>query len=161
MKLATTSLAVGAALAGALTFAAACVSPPETAESGGPGIFYNEFDGQATLAYGEANSDAVGLMLQCASGSGAISVSDVVHSPSADRLTLVSGKVRSELPASLDTTTGQPTLYATASTDDRALDGFRRNGRIAVKARGGVYALEARPAERPGIERFFRTCSRA
>jgi hypothetical protein len=161
MKLATTSVAVGAALAGAMTFAAACVSHPDRAEGGGPGLFFHETDGTATLAWGEPNSDAMGLMMQCAAGSGAINVSDVVRSPSADRLILVAGKVRSDLPGSLDMSTGQPTLYATADADDQALEAFRRTGRIAVKSRGGAYALEAEADERDGIERFFRACSRA
>lgn len=162
MGLAKTSVAAAGALLGALTVAAACSHTPERlAAQDNVGLFLNEAAGSATLAYGVANSDSVGLMLQCRAGSRRISVSDVARSPSADRLTLISGDARSDLPATLDQTTGLPTLYAQASGTDRALKAFRQSGKIAVKTRGGAYALEARPSERDRVERFFETCERA
>jgi hypothetical protein len=125
------------------------------------GLYFNQSGGTATLAYGVANSDSVGLMLQCQAGSRRISVSDVARSPAADHLVLISGKARSDLPATVDDATGQPTLWAQAAAADRALEAFRRTGRIAVKTRGGGYALEARPDEKPRVERFFEACERA
>lgn len=125
------------------------------------GLFFNQYGQTASLAYGRANSDSVGLMLQCEAGSSLIEVSDPARSDAANRLVLVSGRARSDLAARLDASTGQPVLFARAPADSPAPKGFRDSGRMQVSSRGGGYALAARPQERQRVERFFAACERA
>lgn len=151
-----------AAVIGTLTLLAGCSHQAGTASlSPDMGLYFNRSGQTASLAYGRANSDAVGLMLQCQAGSGQVDVSDNARSRRATQLSLSSGAVRTDLPARLDSTTGLPTLWAKASTQAAALQAFRQNGRIEVSSRGGGYALIARAEEMARIERFFEACERA
>lgn len=155
-------ISAAAAAFGTLTLLAGCSHqaglaslPPDM------GLYFNRSGQTASLAYGRANSDAVGLMLQCQAGSGQVDVSDNARSAKATQLTLTSGKARTDLPARVDASTGQPTLWAKASTEAPALRAFRKSGSIAVSSRGGGYGLTARAEEKARIERFFETCERA
>lgn len=151
-----------AATFGTLVLAAGCSHQGGSASlSPDMGLYFNHHGQTASLAYGRANSDAVGLMLQCQTGSGRVEVSDNARSVRADQVTLISGTARTDLPAQLDATTGQPTLWATTSTKAEALRAFRQTGRIEVSSRGGGYGLTARPSERGQVERFFKACERA
>lgn len=151
-----------AATFGTLTLVAGCSHQMGSASlSPDMGLYFNRSGQSASLAYGRANSDAVGLMLQCQTGSGRVDVSDNARSTRATRLTLTSGKIRTDLPARVDASTGQPTLWAKASTQAPALRAFRKSGAIAVSSRGGGYSLTARAEERARIERFFAACESA
>lgn len=122
------------------------------------GFFLLDEGLSAKLAYGEADSDNVGLMLQCAKGSKVIEITDVIRSAPAPTLTLTSGGVRSELQAQAPA--GEGVMVARASTTAPALAGFRKSGRIEVAYAGLKYGVSARPQERMAIERFFTACER-
>lgn len=151
-----------AATFGTLTLLAGCSHQAGSASlSPDMGLYFNTSGQSASLAYGRANSDAVGLMLQCQAGSGQVDISDNARSTRATQLTLTSGQARTDLPARVEAITGQPTLWAKASTQAPALRAFRKSGVIAVSSRGGGYGLTARAEEKARIERFFRACERA
>jgi hypothetical protein len=122
------------------------------------GFFYVDEGPSAKLAYGEANSDNVGLMLQCQRGSRVVEVSDVVRSAPAATLTLVSAGQKSDLKAAVEAGEGQPLVTARAPSASPALAAFRRSGRIEVAYAGLRYAIAAKPQERPTVERFFSAC---
>jgi hypothetical protein len=116
------------------------------------------------LAYGREGSDDVWLMLQCKPGSHKVEVYDQRH-PNArkgDLLTLSSGKMQSAIPTTLEKDeSGEGALVlAHTSPDLPALDGFRRTGALAVKLGSREYALNATPAEKPQIAKFFNGCER-
>lgn len=149
------ALLMGAGLAG-------CSHEGRRADLGSDmGLHFNTAGGAATLAYGRANSDDVGLVLQCQTGSGQVDVSDVSRSRSAVGLTLISGDARTDLPTRLDNVTGQPILWAQTSLSAPALKAFRRNGRIGVTSPGARYAVTANRRERSDVERFFTACESA
>lgn len=125
------------------------------------GLYFNKSGSTATLAYGRANSDDVGLVLQCQAGSRMVDVSDVARNGRADSLTLTSGKAQSRLPARLDTATGQPTLWAKADVASPALAAFRETGAVVVAGGGARYKVDASRREMAGVQAFFRTCERA
>jgi hypothetical protein len=125
------------------------------------GLFFNQSGQSLTLAYGRANSDDVGLVLQCQSGSRQVDVSDLARRSSADRLTLTSNNATDALPARVDTSGGPPTLWAKTAISSGAMQGFRTTGRIGVSSAGARYTVSADSAERQGVERFFRACEKA
>ena len=122
------------------------------------GFYYLDEGPSAKLAYGEANSDNVGLMLQCAKGSRMIDVSDVVRSSAAPTLTLASSGQRTELKAEVKAGEGMPVVMARSPSGAPALIGFRRSGRIEVSYAGLRYGIIAKPQERASVERFFAAC---
>jgi hypothetical protein len=130
----------------------------------GYGIFFNDNGDDASLAYGRAQSDDVGLMLQCRKGSRRIEVSDTARTPArgAVSLTLASGKAVSSLKAQLtrDPESGQFLASAAAPSDTPALAAFRRSGRLSVTLMGQAQSLAAAPGEQASIDRFFAACER-
>jgi hypothetical protein len=136
--------------------------PAQVATTIAPGFafFYLDEGASAKLAYGEANSDNVGLMMQCAKGSRTIEVSDVVRSAPAPVLTLVSAGQRTDLKAEIAPGEGLPIVSARAPAADPALTAFRRSGQIEVNYAGLRYGVAAQPQDRPSVERFFVACER-
>ena len=132
----------------------------ETTIAPGFGFYYLDEGPSAKLAYGEANSDNVGLMLQCARGSRMVEVSDVVRSAPARTLTLVSAGQRSDLDAQVQPGEGQPLVVAHAPSAAPVLSAFRRSGRMEVSYAGLRYSVAAKPQEQPSVERFFSACER-
>jgi hypothetical protein len=132
----------------------------ETRLAPGFGFYYSDEGASAKLAYGEANSDNVGLMLQCARGSRLVEVSDVVRSSPARMLTLASAGQRTDLAADVQAGEGSPIVVARAPSASPALAAFRSSGRIEVAYAGLRYAIAASPQERPRVERFFSACDR-
>jgi hypothetical protein len=124
------------------------------------GFFYLDEGPTAKLAYGEADSDNVGLMLQCARGSRVVEISDVVRSAPAATLTLASAGRRTDLAAKVEPGEGAPVVVAHAPADAAALAAFRRSGRIEVSYAGLRYSVAAKPQEQPSVERFFSACER-
>lgn len=122
------------------------------------GFFLSEEGGAAKLAYGVADSDDVGLMLECAKGSGTVQVSDQVGSNSAPQLILASSGGRSELKAEVEPGEFASFVTASAPMATPALVGFRTSGKIEIGYAGQTYGLTARPAERAVVDRFFAAC---
>ncbi len=131
--------------------------------SGPFGLFYDDRGADVALAYGRANSDDVGLMLQCRKGSGVVEVSDVVREAPAPQLVLASGLGRTVLAARVEAgeSAAPAILNARTELSAAALQGLRRSGRLQVAYGGLRYGLHARPAERAGVERFFVACQAA
>lgn len=126
------------------------------------GLYFNQ-DGQAAnLAYGKANSDEVGVMLQCARGSRRVELTDVAPGKPNEPLVLASGTQRVSLPARLSIDdTGAPLAEATLPVDAPVLQGFRRNGTIAISLGGLRYGLKARREEKAAVSDFFTACERS
>jgi hypothetical protein len=134
---------------------------PQASVGSDIGLYLNTSGSTATLAYGRPNSDDVGLVLQCQAGSRMIDVSDVVRGGAPSSLVLTSGSARSQLPARLDSSTGQATLWAKANVSAPALVAFRGTGRIGVAVGGARYGIAASCEEQAQVESFFRTCESA
>jgi hypothetical protein len=128
------------------------------------GFFFNQDGGEATLAYGRANSDDVRLMLHCTAGERQVEITDTAHGEArkGDSLVLTSGKARSALPASVEVHDESGGKLAVVRADPAlpALDGFRRSGDIAISLGSRGYALSATAGERAVIARFFSVCDR-
>ncbi len=124
------------------------------------GFFLSEEGGAAKLAYGVADSDDVGLMLECAKGSGTVQVSDQSRSNPAPQLILASERRPFELEAEgrarrirLDRRPPAPRWpprpWSASASPARS--------RSAVRAR----RTACRPAERAVVDRFFAACEAA
>jgi hypothetical protein len=122
------------------------------------GLFYLDEGASAKLAYGQANSDNVGLMLECAKGSRLVELTDVVRSSPAPVITLISAGARSDLRTDPPSADNSGVLIAHAKTDAPALEGFRRTGSLEVAYAGLHYRIAATPQARRGVERFFSAC---
>lgn len=153
-----------AALMGAVLALAACAGgePAPDARLGPDyGFHFHQDDESATLAYGRANSDDVGLVLQCDLGSHLVTVSDVVRVGRPDTLHLASGSSRAALRIeSAPDPSGLPLAQARADLDLPALREFQRTGRIAVALGDVRYGVSATPVERTAVQRFFEACSK-
>ncbi len=136
----------------------AAVTPQVT--SPGYGLFYSDEGGSAKLAYGQANSDNIDLMLQCAKGSRTVEVTNIARVPGAPKLTLVSSGVSTELKTRVETGEGATLLVADAPMTSAPLTAFRRSGHLEVAQAGNRYGLTATANERQGVERFFAACER-
>ena len=120
------------------------------------GLYFNDNGETASLAYGEANSDNVALMLECGKGSGRVQVSDIARGEAPAALVLASGRKTSALRARLEASDGGPAiLTADAPLAGDALQGFRKTGRLVVSQ--GEDALRRRRRARPSAPRS--TCS--
>lgn len=122
------------------------------------GLFYMDEGRDAKLAYGEPNSDNVGLMLQCAKGSKVIEVTDAPHNSGEPTLTLASSGRTQVLKARLESGEGATLLVATTPYDTAPLSAFRKSGRLEVAQAGARYGVAASTNERVGLERFFAAC---
>ena len=128
----------------------------------GFGLFYNDQGQRASLAYGQANSDNVGLMLQCQKGAGLIQVSDTVRAELGQSLVLTSGRQTSELLSRVENgEAGAPQMVmADTTTQAQALKAFRKTGRISVQYGKIGYDVAASREERADVELFFSVCGK-
>ena len=122
------------------------------------GLFFLDEGPSAKLAYGEANSDNVGLMLECAKGSHRVRVTDLVRSAAAPMVTLVSDGRETALKTTVAPGAGSSIYPASAPAGAPALAGFRRSGRMQVSYAGLRYGVVAKPNERMSVEQFFTAC---
>lgn len=125
----------------------------------GFGLHYLDEGASAKLAYGQTNSDNVGLMLECAKGSKRIEISDLARGGNR-KLVLKSGKARSDFGAEIAPGPGPQVLIANGRTDTPALAAFRETGRIEVENGARRYGVSATVAEHADVKRFFATCER-
>jgi hypothetical protein len=158
----TQVLAVASVVAG-MAFLAACQQDGVSAglsPTAGYGLHFMDEGDYAKLAYGQANSDDVGLMLECAKGSRSIEISDVARG-SENRLRLQSGAARSDFGGEIVPGPGANIVTATGAPDAPALRAFRDTGRIEVEHGGRRYGVTATPAEQVDVKRFFAMCEQA
>ena len=124
------------------------------------GLHFNDNGETASLAYGEANSDNVALMLECGKGSGRVQVSDVARGE-APALVLASGRRTTELGGRIEASDGPAVVIADAALDAEALQGFRRTGKLTVSQGDARYGVAARSHEREEVDLFFTACGHA
>jgi hypothetical protein len=125
------------------------------------GLFFNDTGETASLAYGEAQSDNVSLMLECEKGSGRVQVSDIARGAGPARLVLASGRRTSELGGKLEASDGPAVLVAEAPLAADALQGFRRTGKLTVTQGEARYGVAASGPERDEVQLFFTACATA
>jgi len=128
-----------------------------------PGYAWNYMENTGDglkLAYGRPSSDDVVMMLACAPGSAAVTLT--AASPPGREIALASGRTVTRLPAQpLGSAMAEGLLQARASTDAAALSAFRRTGALALLVTGERHTLDAAPADRAGVKAFFKACSAA
>lgn len=112
------------------------------------------------MAYGQANSDNVGLMLQCPKGTGAVEITEATGAPKSPLLTLVSSGQKATLDSRIEEGEGSPVLVARVRADAPPLVAFRRSGALDVARSDGRYPLRDSGNDRQRIERFFTMCER-
>lgn len=127
----------------------------------GYGLYYSDEGETAKLAYGVANSDDVGLMLECEKGSKSVTVTDTVRKGAGPGISLISGAQRTNLSAKRQSMEGATLLFATTRTDAAALAAFRTSGELQVISGTVRYGVTATSAEKAGVKRFFAACERA
>jgi hypothetical protein len=127
------------------------------------GLHYMSEGGSAKLAYGRANSDDVGLMLQCRKGSRQVEVTDAIRAvaPSSPTLVLTAAGARSALKPRVQAGEGGGLLIAQTSSDDPALRAFRGSGRMEVASGPSRYGIVASAGEQSQVEQFFSACGGA
>ena len=130
------------------------------ASTSGFGLFYLDEGASAKLAYGQANSDDVDLMLECAKGSRTVKVTDVGRTSGPAILTLVSSGTSEKLKTRTERGDGTVLLIANIPLDAAPLSAFHRSGHLEVAQSGVRRGLIATADERPGVERFFAACDR-
>jgi len=130
------------------------------ATTSGFGLFYLDEGASAKLAYGQANSDDVDLMLQCTKGSRTVEVTDVARTSGPAVLTLAASGTSARLKTRPESSDGSVLLVADTPVDAAPLSAFRRTGRLEVAQAGFRHGLVASADERPGVERFFAACER-
>jgi hypothetical protein len=123
------------------------------------GLYFNQDDQSASLAYGKPNSDEVGLMLQCAKGSRQVDITDVARSVGAERLVLTSGRQRLDIPVkvSMDES-GAPLANTRLPIDAPVLQGFRSSGSMDVRLGSLRYGMSAEHGSASPVAMFFDAC---
>ncbi|MEO6338473.1 MAG: hypothetical protein ABIO39_00420 [Caulobacteraceae bacterium] len=122
------------------------------------GFFFSDEGATAKLAYGQANSDNVGMMLECVKGSRRVDITDAVRSVPSPTLTLASGRAHADLKTKVADGEGGSVLTTSARSDNAVLRSFRRSGAMEVAYSGLRYRMVASPKERDSVERFFGAC---
>ena len=159
-RLALAAVLVGSTILLGCTHEQGGTAQLETTLPPGYGFHYLDEGGSAKLAFGQANSDNVGLMLQCAKGSRVVEVSDLVRSNSAPTMTLASGGQRSDMKVEVQPGPSSAIAVGRAPLGSPALAGFRKSGQIEVTYAGLHYAVAAKPQDRASLDRFFTACDR-
>ena len=105
----------------------------------GFGLYYNDQGPTVSLAYGQANSDDVALMLQCAKHSGKVDVSDAVRGAGGPTLRLASSGPKTSRPPTPSATPrsprrASPTAGAATCRGCRGLPRARRWRRPSLRS---------------------------
>jgi len=110
------------------------------------------------LAYGAPASDNVVLMMTCQPGTEQVNLSLLGGSPR-DGLILVSNGDRQTFKGEAVAAPGMGHMVeAEAHVGAEPLAGFAETGRLSLIDRGRTARLDASPAERVGVTRFFESC---
>ena len=149
------------ALAAGLACLGSVAAVAHTIDQQTPGVTWNlyVYGDEAKLAYGQPNSDLVGIMMSCNRGDGAVTVAGDVD-PSRPQLVLASGEKQVALsgPASTDPFGGGLYMEARASTHDAAIAHFAKTGDLAVRDGQRITEMRASMKARGDIRRFFAHC---
>lgn len=118
----------------------------------------------AKLAYGQAASDNVLLMMTCQPRSGQVLVSMTAPAgatPTSIELTSSGRSSRLNAAAAPAMAEGASLIEAMAPANDPALQNFARTGDIAVVENGRPAQMPVRRAERAAVSDFFAQCRAA
>lgn len=120
---------------------------------------YAVYGEEAKLAYGQPNSDLVGVMLTCQRGAGAVMVSGDVPA-NKPVLVLASGDSKLSLAgvAEPDPYSGGLFMQASAPARDPALRRFAQTGDLRLVRALGDTKMNASAAAKGDIRRFFAHC---
>ncbi len=148
------TLAILAALAGLSL--GSCMHQTDVA---GLGWTYQDDTGEGPkLAYGAPQSDNVVMMMTCRPDGRTVGLSLLGGSPH-ERLTLASNGSRQAFPATASDHPGDGFMVeADAPLAAGPLAQFEQTGRLTLISRGRTAPLDAAPAERAQVERFFEAC---
>jgi len=132
-----------------------------TVDQSAPAVTWNLYvnGDEAKLAYGQPDSDLVGVMMSCNRGDGAVTVSGDVD-PAKPQMTLASGEKQIQLsgPASTDPMGEGLYMEARASTHDAAIARFARTGDLSIRTGATMTEMRASAQARGDIRRFFAHC---
>ena len=110
------------------------------------------------LAYGAPASDNVVLMMTCQPGTQQVNLSLLGGSPR-DGVILVSNGDRQTFKGEAGAAPGMGHMVeAEAHLSAEPLTGFAETGRLSLIDRGRTAKLDASPAERAGVAKFFESC---
>jgi hypothetical protein len=129
--------------------------------SSAPGYAWNYMDNAdegPKLAYGRPDSDDVVMMMACAPGASAVTLT--ATGLSGNEIALASGRTVTRLKAQLaasDMSDG--VLEARTTVDASALSAFRRTGDLDLLVADERHSLDAAPADRRQVKAFFKACS--
>lgn len=150
------TLAIVGALAG-LTVGSCMHQTPDTVA--GLGWTYQDDTGEGPkLAYGVPQSDTVVMMMTCQPGDRVVNLSLLGGSPH-ERLTLASnGRKQAFASTPVETPGAGQMVEASAPLAAAPLAQFEETGRLTLVSRGRQAPIDAAPAERGQVERFFQAC---
>lgn len=156
-------LALGA---GACATMEAPAAAPAVAAAGAPAPvvdhdwFYHQEEGEARLVYGLAESDDLGLGLDCARASGRLTLSALGGPDARPEILVEAGGETERFPALSEPSQLNDGLFLTAeaATDAPVFQRFRRTGWLALWQNGERRAFAPHPESTPNIERFFVFC---
>ena len=135
---------------------AGCASE-RSAEPGYGWSYVDDAGDGLKLAYGRPSSDDVVMMLACAPGTSAVTLT--ATSLAGREIALASGRAVTRLPAQLlASDMSEGVLQARTSTDASALSAFRRTGALDLLVADERHSLDAAPGDRPGVKAFFKAC---
>ncbi|CAN5121101.1 hypothetical protein BH10PSE4_BH10PSE4_31120 [soil metagenome] len=141
-----------------LTLALGACAHERSAEPGYGWSYMDNAGEGLKLAYGRPNSDDVVMMLACAPGTSAVTLT--ATSLPGREIALASGRVVTRLPAQpLASDMSEGLLQARTSTDASALSAFRRTGDLTLLVADERHSLDAAPGDRAGVKTFFKACS--
>ena len=115
----------------------------------------------AKLSYGRSLSGAPLVTLECAHGERRMHLLWPEAPVSARTLALTSGEDWSTMPARSGLAEGRRVLAADGPAGLSALSGFRRTGRLQMRAGTAALALNVDVRDLEAVDRFFGLCSPA
>jgi hypothetical protein len=136
---------------------AGCAS--DRSSPSGYGWTYMDNPGEGPkLAYGRPDSDDVVMMLACAPGASAVTLT--ATGLKGDEIALASGRIVARLKArAAASDMNDGVLEARTSVDASVLSAFRRTGELDLLVADERHGLDAAPADQRQVKTFFKACS--
>lgn len=122
--------------------------------------FYHQQEGEARLVYGLAESDDLGLGLDCVRASGRLILSALGGPDARPEVQIQAGEQTGRFPAHSEPSMLHDGVFLTAeaSADAPVFKRFRREGWLSLWRESVWEAYVPHPGSTPNIERFFAFC---
>jgi hypothetical protein len=122
--------------------------------------FYHQDGEEARLVYGLAQSDDLGLGLDCSEGSGTLVLSALGGPGAKPEILVEAGGETERFSARSEPSELHEGVFLTAeaAADAPVFQRFRRNGWLALWRNGAREPYAPHPGSEPNIERFFVFC---